>query len=464
MNLRAIRGMNDILPDEIGRWHRLEAAFRRTVERYGYREVRTPLVEPTALFVRSIGEATDVVEKEMYSFVRHDDELTLRPEGTAGAARAYLEHKIHTREPVTRWYYMGPMFRGERPARGRYRQFYQAGAELYGDPGPLADAEMIDMLVRFLAELGITDVEVLVNSLGSAETRVKFREALVAHLTPRAAELSEDSRRRLDKNPLRILDSKNPGDQALCADAPSILDVLSEADRQHFAGLTGLLDALGTPYKVDPRLVRGLDYYGRTLFEIRGRGGDLGAQSALGGGGRYDNMIRELGGPDVPCIGFGLGLERILLVMNEPPAERAPWVYLAPLGDAGQRRAALLARDLRAAGVEAQVDGRGQKLKNMLSRAERSGARLCVIIGDGEIERGEVAVKDLAQHAQETLPFATAVAGLAERVVRPVTAAPPAAPVAAGTASAAAPAASQAGGEATGPAPGTPTEQGGGAR
>ena len=408
--------MYDILPDEIGRWHRLEAAFRRTAELSGYREVRTPIAEPTALFVRSIGEATDVVEKEMYSFARHDDELTLRPEGTAGAARAYLEHKVHALEAVTRWYYLGPMFRGERPARGRQRQFHQAGCEIYGDPGPLCDAEMIDMLAGFLRELGIGGVEVLINSLGGDGTRARYRETLVAYLAPNRGELSEDSQRRLDKNPLRILDSKSPKDQELCAGAPTILDVLDDADRLHFDALRRHLDALGTPYTVDPKLVRGLDYYTRTLFELRGSGGELGAQNALGGGGRYDGMIAELGGPSTPCIGFALGLERLLLAMKSDEAATKDGVYLAPLGEVGQTTALVLARELRAAGVSTQVDGRGQKLKTMLHRASSTTARFCVIVGEGELARGVVAVKDLAAHAQEDLPRDAVVRILADRL------------------------------------------------
>jgi histidyl-tRNA synthetase len=412
MNLRAVKGMNDILPGESGRWQRLEATFRRSAELHGYREVRTPFVEPTGLFVRSIGEATDVVEKEMYSFKRHDDELTLRPEGTAGAARAYIEHKVHAREPVSRWYYLGPMFRGERPARGRYRQFSQVGAEVYGETGPLVDAEMIDMVVGFLRSLGIQDLEVLVNSLGGSGTRDRYRAALLDYFRPHAAQLSADSQRRLEKNPLRILDSKAPEDQALCVGAPAILDLLDEADQKHFEGLKGHLDALGTPYKVDPRLVRGLDYYTRTLFEIQGRGGELGAQNALCGGGRYDRMISELGGPEVPCVGFAMGMERLLLAMGEQPAAKAGWVAIAPVGEAGQRAALVLGRELREVGVEARVDGRGQKLKIMLHRASDAGASHCVIVGDGEIEKGVVALKDLTRQEQADVPRDQIVARL----------------------------------------------------
>jgi len=407
--------MNDILPDEVVRWQRLEAAFRLHAERQGYAEVRTPIIEHTALFRRQVGETTDIVEKEMYSFERHGDDLTVRPEGTAGAARAYVEHQMATKEPVSRWYYLGPMFRGERPAKGRYRQFYQAGCELYGDPGPLSDAEVIDLVCGLFRDLGIGEVVVHVNSLGSGGTRERFRDALVAHFEPKKDKLSEDSQRRLLKNPLRILDSKDPRDREACEGAPSILDVLDDADRAHWQGVLAHLTTLGVDHVVDPTLVRGLDYYTRTLFEVRAKAADLGAQNALGGGGRYDNMVKSLGGPDVPAIGFALGLERILLSMPEGGDRARPGVSLLPLTAAGSAKALLLARDLRRLGVVAEVDGRGGKLKNMLARAEKRGASLCVILGE-EIERGSVAVKDLAARAQEEIPLESAARVLADRL------------------------------------------------
>ena len=410
--LRAVRGMNDILPEEGVRWQRLEAAFRRHAELHGYAEVRTPLLEHTALFRRQVGETTDIVEKEMYSFERHGDDLTVRPEGTAGAARAYVEHQVATREPVTRWYYLGPMFRGERPAKGRYRQFYQAGCEIYGDPGPLADAEIIDLCCGLFRDLGVGEVVVHVNSLGSGSTRERYRDALLAHFAPRRDTLSEDSQRRLEKNPLRILDSKDPKDREASQGAPSILDVLDEADRAHFDGLRRYLDALAVPYVVDPTLVRGLDYYTRTLFEVKAKTADLGAQNAICGGGRYDNMVKSLGGPDVPAIGFAMGLERILLAMPEVPASPPRTVALLPLTPRGGEEALRMARDLRALGVRCEVDGRGGKLKAMLSRAERKGAALCVLLGE-EIERGVVAVKDLAARSQVEMPLADAARTIA---------------------------------------------------
>jgi histidyl-tRNA synthetase len=414
--LRAVKGMNDILPDEIGRWHRLEKTFRATVELYRYEEVRPPLVEPTALFVRQIGEVTDIVEKEMYSFVHHDDELTLRPEGTAGVARAYVEHNVHAREPVSRWYYLGPMFRAERPQKGRYRQFYQAGCEVFGDPGPAIDAEMIDMLVKLMSELGIPKVSAHVNTLGAAGTRARYRDTLVAYLTPHRSALSEDSQRRLDRNPLRILDSKDPRDAAIIAAAPSILDVLDAEDRAHFDGLCGYLDRLRTPYVVDPHLVRGFDYYTRTLFELRAEEAGLGSQNALGGGGRYDRMVKELGGDDVPGIGFALGLERLLLAMPAGSEIGKKWVLVAPMGDEATAEALAIAKSLRAYGISADVDGRKGSLKSMLRRANAAGASYCMVLGDAELAAGIVQVKDLAAHSQEDLPRPDAARILADRI------------------------------------------------
>jgi histidyl-tRNA synthetase len=409
--------MNDILPDEAVRWQRLEAAFRRHAELHGYGEVRPPLVEQTALFRREIGEATDVVEKEMYSFTHHDDDLTLRPEGTAGAARAYVEHQIANKEPVSRWYYVGAMFRGERPAKGRYRQFYQAGCELFGEAGPLADADQIDLIASFLGELGVSDVVFHVNSMGSGTTRQRYKDALLAHFAPQKERLSADSQRRLEKNPLRILDSKDPKDREAAAGAPAITDIFDEADTVHWKGFLRHLDVLGVPYVVDPALVRGLDYYTRTVYEVRARSADLGAQNALGGGGRYDNMIKNLGGPEVPAIGFALGLERILLSMPDEPARAGHGCALLPLSAKGAETSLLLARDLRRLGALAEIDGRGGKLKSMLGRAEKRGFAMVVILGD-EVERGVVSVKDLAARAQEEMPLASAPRLIADRLLQ----------------------------------------------
>jgi histidyl-tRNA synthetase len=409
--------MNDILPAEAVRWHRLEDAFRRHAELHGFAEVRTPLIEHSTLYRRQVGETTDIVEKEMYSFERHGDDLTVRPEGTAGAARAYVEHQIASKEPVSRWYYLGPMFRGERPAKGRYRQFYQAGCELYGDPGPLSDAEMVSLLVGFFASVGMGAVTVHVNSLGSGETRARYKDALVQYFAPRRSSLSEDSQRRLEKNPLRILDSKDPKDREVAQGAPPILDVLDDADRAHWQAFLRYLDVLNIEHHVDPSLVRGLDYYTRTLFEVRTKATDLGAQNALAGGGRYDGMVKSLGGPEVAAIGFAIGLERILLSLPEAEANHGPFCLLLPLSPAGSEKALVLARDLRARGVVAEIDGRGGKLKTMLARAEKRSAGICVLLGD-EVERGVVAVKDLRVRAQEELPLNAAASTIADRLSR----------------------------------------------
>lgn len=407
--IAAVKGMNDVLPSESARWHALEDAIAEVVRLHGYREIRVPIIEHTPLYVRSVGEGTDIVDKEMYSFTFHDEPMTVRPEGTAGVVRAYVEHKIHAQEPVSRFYYVGPMFRGERPARGRYRQFHQAGCEVFGDPGPVIDAEMIDMLVGMLRRLGIQDLEVLINSLGGKGTKPRFRDKLVEYFDPRKDGLSEDSKRRLGTNPLRILDSKDPRDQALVKEAPSVLDVIDDDDRKHFDGLRRHLDKLGTPYTVEPRLVRGLDYYSRTLFEIRGRGGELGAQNALLGGGRYDGLVEELGGPPTPAIGFAAGLERLLLATSLGPKKQPAEVFIAPIGERAAGEALLLARELREAGIPALVEGRGGSLKSMLRRANSLGSAHAIVIGDGELDRGVVQLKDLAGHAQRDVPRADIV-------------------------------------------------------
>ena len=418
MKLRAIRGMNDILPDEARAWHHVESVFRRKAELYGYGEVRTPLLEDTALFSRQMGETSDVVEKEMYSFDRHGDALTVRPEGTAGAARAYVEHNIANKEPISRWYYLGPMFRGERPAKGRYRQFYQAGCEIYGDPGPVCDAEIIELCVSFLRDLGIGGLTVHVNSLGSGETRARYRDALIAYFEPKKASLSEDSQRRFERNPLRILDSKHPLDREAAAGAPALVDVLGDDDKAHFLGVQEALTALDVPFQIDPSLVRGLDYYTRTLFEVKTSEADLGAQNTLCGGGRYDGMIESLGGPKVPAIGFAMGLERILVAAKLATAQTRPEpVYVAVMSKRATAAALGLCRDLRALGVHTELDARDARIKSMIRRAETIGARLCVMIGDDEVDKGEVSIKDLVARTQDAAPLASAARLLAERAL-----------------------------------------------
>jgi histidyl-tRNA synthetase len=416
--------MHDILPEQAVRWQWLEDRFRALVTRYGFGEVRTPLLEPTELFVRGIGEATDVVEKEMYSFDRHDDRLTVRPEGTASCVRAYVQHNVAGLEPVTRWYYVGPMFRAERPAKGRFRQFHQAGCEIYGDAGPLCDAELIALSAEIVTALGVSGFRIHLNSIGSRDTKERYREALRAFLEPHEHKLGDESRRRLHTNPLRILDSKSPTDQEVVAGAPSVLDVLQGDDADHFTRLRHYLDALEVPYIIDPKLVRGLDYYTRTLFELKITSGELGAQDALLGGGRYDNMVADLGGKPVPAIGFAMGLERILSVTDPKVPARVPACYFAPMGEEGRVAALKMATALREKGFYCEVDGRGQSLKSMLRRANTLGSMLCVLCGEDELRRGVVAVKDLGAHAQEELPLEGAVAALAQKLAARLAAEP----------------------------------------
>jgi histidyl-tRNA synthetase len=401
MQFRAVKGTNDILPDEVRRWQRVEQAFRGAMALAGFSEVRTPILEHKNLFVRSTGETSEIVEKQMFELERSGDVLVLRPEGTPGAARAYLTNSVQAQEPVSRWYYIGAMFRAEQPQRGRYRQFHQAGCELYGDASPACDAELLDLLHGFLQSLGITDLVIAVNSIGGLESRAAYREALLNYLRPRADSLSDHAKKRLEDNPLRILDSKDPRDRAAVAGAPSILDALTAEDREHWQAVLRGLDALGTPYQITPGLVRGLDYYTRTVFEIQSSMGGLGSQNTLIAGGRYDNMLKSLGGPQIPAIGCGMGLERILLALGEAPVERPAPCFIAPLGERATLAALALARELRAQGITAVLDGRGNSMKSMLRRADGLGARVCVVIGDSEVEQNQVQLKDLASHTQE---------------------------------------------------------------
>jgi histidyl-tRNA synthetase len=401
----SVKGMNDILPPEVSKWHYLEEKARGLLEAFAYRELRTPILEYTPLFVRSVGEVTDVVEKQMYTFQDRDGRsVSMRPEGTAPAVRAYVARSQWNVEPVTRWYYMGPMFRHERAQRGRLRQFHQVGAELFGVSEPTVDAEMIAMLATLLAEVGLrpADVTVTVNTLGEPDERPAYRAALVAFLEQHRDALDEDSRNRLQTNPLRVLDSKNPDVQALVAKAPVILDHLGEGSRARFARVRDLLGSLGVAHEVDARLVRGLDYYTGTIFELKVTAGDLGAQNTVCGGGRYDRLVESLGGPSVPALGFGLGVERTLLAMGEPAEsfEPALSVFVATLDPAALTYVLPLAHRLRAAGVRVEVEHRGGSLKSQLKRADRLRARLAIIVGENEVAARKVQLKDLAAGKQ----------------------------------------------------------------
>jgi histidyl-tRNA synthetase len=414
MKLRSVKGMNDILPVEARRFQRLENIFRQTVEAYGFEELRTPLVEELGLFQKSTGETSEVVQKQMFLLARERESLALRPEGTPSAARVYIGESQHAKEPITKWYYLGPMFRAEQPQRGRYRQFHQAGCELYGDAGPIADAEMISMLVLLAERLGLKGVQMSINTLGGAEARALYRQELVRFFEPKRSSLSEHACARLGDNPLRILDSKDPRDQEAAEGAPVLLDCLTPEDREHWRGLLHSLDALGVPYVVDPRLVRGLDYYTRTCFELTATSGEIGSQNAILGGGRYDDLLAGLGGQKTPAIGFAMGLERVLLALPDEIPERPPLVFLAPMGDAATQRCLLLAEALRRAGHRTELDGRGGSLKSMLRRANGMAARVCLVLGDTELSSGRIQCKDLARHEQLDLGLDEVLGRLSE--------------------------------------------------
>jgi histidyl-tRNA synthetase len=407
----SVKGMNDILAPEVSKWQFVEEKARQVLDSFAYREVRTPILEYTQLLVRSVGEVTDVVEKQMYTFDDRDGRsVSLRPEGTAPTVRAYIGRAQWTKEPVTRWYYVGPMFRHERAQRGRLRQFHQVGAELFGVAEPTVDAEMIAMLATMLTDFGLraADLEISLNCLGDPEERPAYREALVTYLSAHRDQLDEDSLRRLETNPLRILDSKSPEVQALVAGAPVLFDHLGDDSKRRFERVRATLGALGVAHEIDPRLVRGLDYYTGTIFEIKVKAGDLGAQNTVCGGGRYDRLVESLGGPRTPALGFGLGLERVLLALPEPPEsfESAVNVFFAPLDAAALAVALPLAHRLRAGGVRVEIEHRAASLKSQLKRADKLRARLAVIIGENEVKSGRLVLKDLAHGTQEEVAAA----------------------------------------------------------
>ncbi len=394
--LRAVKGMNDRLPGEARAFARVEAEARRVFGLHGYGEVRTPMAEEAALFSRSIGEETDVVGKEMYVFPdRHGVPLALRPEGTAGAVRAYIEHKVATVEPVTRWFYLGPMFRHERPQKGRYRQFHQVGAELFGAASPEADAELIAMIHAFLGAIGLSGVRLQLNSIGDDACRPAYAAALQAFLRAHAAELCPDCQRRAETNPLRALDCKVPADRAILASAPEPGASLCGPCREHFDAVRGHLEVLGLSPEVNPRLVRGLDYYTRTTFEFLA-GGELGSQNTVAAGGRYDKLVERLGGPAVPAVGFAAGIERLLLALGatEAAAEGSD-LLVAALGGPARRRALVLAQAVRAAGLRAELDLRGGSLKSQMRYADRAGAAFALVLGDDELAAGKAKLRQM---------------------------------------------------------------------
>jgi len=405
--IRSIRGMNDILPEVTPYWQAVETALEEVLSSYGYQEIRFPIVEKTELFCRSIGDVTDIVEKEMYTFNdRNGDQLTLRPEGTAGCVRAAMQNGLLNQ--TQRLWYMGPMFRHERPQKGRYRQFHQVGVEAYGFNGPDIDAEMILMTARIWKKLGLTGATLQINSLGSTQARLAYRDVLIAYFESHQDSLDEDSQRRLHSNPLRILDSKNPAMQALNNAAPKLVDHLDDESKKEFELLCQTLDDAGLKYEINPRLVRGLDYYGKTVFEWVTD--QLGSQGTICAGGRYDGLVSQLGGKGATAIGFAIGIERLIALLeatNALPSLPILDVYLVAVGEAATKKSLLLAEQLRdqIPSLSLITHCGGGSFKAQFKRADRSGARWTLIIGEDELSQHVVSVKTMATGEQETIAW-----------------------------------------------------------
>lgn len=402
--IQAVKGMRDILPPVSGVWNEVESAARQVFHRFNYREIRTPLLEETALFARGVGEETDIVSKEMYTFEDRDgSSLTLRPENTASVLRAYVEHRLDQQPGLQKLFYIGPMFRRERPQKGRYRQFFQIGAEAIGGDSPAIDAETIELAVSVLEAVGISGFELLINSVGSKASRAKYNEALRVELKEVAPQMCEDCRRRAEINPLRVLDCKVPGDQPIIDKLPSILDFLNTDDKDHFRRVREFLDDRNISYTVKPRLVRGLDYYMRTTFEITH--GALGAQNAILGGGRYDGLAETIGSKvPAPGIGFSIGEDRLVMAVEETGNVKSAALdlYIAPMGDTALRHCAVLAGEIRRLNLSVEV-GTDRKLKRMLELANKQEARFTLILGDNEIVSKAYTLKNMATGEQETL-------------------------------------------------------------
>jgi histidyl-tRNA synthetase len=415
MKIAGVKGMNDVLPADVGRWHEMEDVAREVFALYGYREVRTPAVEHAQLFARGVGEATDIVNKEMYVFEDKGEELlALRPEGTAGTVRAFIEHGAYVEGPQ-KWFYMGPMFRRERPQKGRYRQFHQIGCEAFGIAEPFIDAEQIALLADYFGRLGVK-AELKLNSVGDASCRPAYLGELKAYLAGRKAELCPDCNDRIERNPLRVLDCKVESCQPVLNGAPRLLDRLCEPCKAHLDQVKAALDALDVAYRIDPRLVRGLDYYVRTAYEFTSDA--LGSQSAVAGGGRYDGLVETLGGPPTPGIGFALGQERLAMILEKngrAAKVRAPAVFFVTADAEGAIEALRRAAELRRAGIACDLDPRGGKLKAQFKQAERVGARFALVLGGNEVRTGEAKLKDV--RTREEIPVK--LAELASRLAAP---------------------------------------------
>ena len=404
--IQLIRGFKDILPEEIALWQHIETEASLLLQNFGFCEIRIPIMERTELFARSIGEDTDIVEKEMYTFPDRKGELiTLRPEATASIVRAYIQHRLYSQDPVQKLYTIGPMFRRERPQKGRYRQFYQIDAEVFGVESPLMDAQMIHMLMTLFSRLNITDCSAHINSLGCPVCRPGFKVALTQKLTDRIDRLCEDCRRRSAKNPLRVMDCKVPSCREALTDIPSILDYLCPDCHTHFETVQSQLKTLGVKHEIDRRLVRGLDYYTRTAFEIQT--GLLGAQSAVVGGGRYDGLVKALGGPDIPGIGFAIGFDRLaeLAALNLSDISKKPSLFIAALGTAAQLQAFEWACQLSVSGIQTEMDMSNRSLKSQMKQADRLGASRVLIVGEQELNDKAAILRDMTTKTQIILPF-----------------------------------------------------------
>ncbi|MGD9082441.1 MAG: histidine--tRNA ligase [Desulfobacterales bacterium] len=404
--IQLIRGFKDILPGEVELWQYMEKTARSLFEDFGFKEIRIPIMERTELFARSIGEDTDIVEKEMYTFPdRKGNHITLRPEATASVCRSYIQHKLYSKDPVQKYFTIGPMFRRERPQKGRYRQFYQINAEIFGVDSPLVDVELIFLLVTLFSRLSVSDVEVHINSLGCPECRPKFKVVLSDFLTSSTGNLCSDCVRRKDRNPLRVLDCKVPACREAMAHAPSILDYLCPECHRHFETVKTALDAINVPFTIDKRLVRGLDYYTRTTFEIQT--GSLGAQSAVAGGGRYDGLVKALGGPDTPATGFAIGFDRLAEVtrLNRNDFIKTPDIYLAALGEKSLHLAFEWKTNLCLEGIITEMDFGDKSLKSQMKRADRLGVTHVLIVGDNEIKQGLVIFRNMSTKEQISIPI-----------------------------------------------------------
>jgi histidyl-tRNA synthetase len=405
MEIKAIRGFNDILPDEIGKWQFVEKTAREVFEGFGYSEIRIPILERTELFSRGIGEATDIVEKEMYTFNdRSGNSLTLRPEATASMARAYLEHQLYNVESVAKLYCIGPMFRYERPQKGRYRQFYQIDAEVFGVGNPMVDAELIIMLIHFLESVGLEKLELQINTLGDRACRPQYREGLRKYLEGKAFQLCEDCKRRLETNPLRVLDCKVETCKQAIADAPKVTDFICSECQKHFDSVREYLETAGLAYILNPRMVRGLDYYTRTAFEVVSY--QLGSQNAVAGGGRYDNLFQEIGGKETPGIGFAIGMERLISLLPQGKEfAKYPDLFIAALGELPSKEAYRMANQLHLEGIRAELDYEGKSLKSQMRRADKLKARYTLILGEEELKRGKAVLRNMTNKSQEEIPL-----------------------------------------------------------